>query len=137
MAAGRPTDYTPELADRICALLAEGKSVRTICQADDMPDKSTIFRWLRINEQFSDQYARAKDESTDAIVEDMLDIADRGNLRDTQRARLRVDTRKWYLSKLKPKKYGDKMQLSGDPDEPLVTRVERVIRHDAGPDSDV
>ena len=111
---GRPTDYTPELADEFCARLAEGQSVRTICNDEDMPNRSTIYRWLRLQEGFSDQYARAKEDATEALVEDMLDIADHGNLRDTARARLRYDARRWYLSKLKPKKYGDSSKLDID-----------------------
>lgn len=107
---GRPSKFTKEIADKICAELSEGKSLRTICDADDMPCKATVFRWLRVEEGFSDQYARAKDESAEAMIEDMLAIADSGNYSDTNRARLRVDTRKWIASKLKPKKYGDKIQ---------------------------
>ncbi len=106
MSAGRPTDYTPELADRICEQLADGMSMGKVCEADDMPAKRTIFNWLRTNEEFLHQYERAKEESADSMTDDMLDISD--NLSgDTQRDRLRVDTRKWIASKLKPKKYGD------------------------------
>lgn len=141
MPAGRPSDYTPELADKICALLAEGLSLRTVCLADDMPDKSTVFRWLRIHSEFRDQYARAKEESADALVDEMLDIADDGtndwitrtnadgseyevvNSEHIQRSKLRVDTRKWTASKLKPKRYGDKLELGTDPDRPIEHRI--------------
>ncbi len=106
MSAGRPTDYTPELADRLCEQLADGMSMRKVCEADDMPAKRTIFNWLRTNEEFLHQYETAKGEAADSMTDDMLDISD--NLTgDTQRDRLRVDTRKWVASKLKPKKYGD------------------------------
>jgi hypothetical protein len=58
----RPTDYTPELGDQICELLADGMSLRAICQADDMPHRATVFRWLARAglEEFRDQYARAR-----------------------------------------------------------------------------
>jgi hypothetical protein len=130
MPAGRPSDYSQELADRICSKLAEGISLRTVCLADDMPDKSTVFKWLREIKEFSDQYTRAKEESSDALVEEMLDISDDGtndwmeqldeegktkgwreNGEAINRSRLRVDTRKWIASKLKAKKYGDKQQV--------------------------
>jgi hypothetical protein len=124
---GRPSDFTPEIADRICAQLADGKSLRSICLAEEMPDKSTVFRWLRTHDSFRDQYARAKEESADALADEMLDIADDGandwmqnndpenvgwrqNGEAMQRSRLRVDTRKWIASKLKPKKYGEKVE---------------------------
>jgi hypothetical protein len=129
---GRPSDYTQELADRICAQLADGDSLRTVCKAEDMPCKTTVFMWLRTKPEFLNQYTRAKEESADALTDEMLDIADDGsndwmernkgddkgwieNGEAMQRSRLRVDTRKWIASKLKPKKYGDKvdMALSG------------------------
>lgn len=119
---GRPSTYSQALADQICDLLAEGLSMRTVCKADDMPDKATVFRWLRTNGEFRDQYARAKEESADAWLEDMFDIADDDDI-DVQRAKLRVDVRKWAASKLKPKKYGDKVQHTGADGESPVKHV--------------
>lgn len=119
MPAGRPTDFTQELADRICSELADGKSLRKVCEADDVPTKTTIFRWLRTNAAFCDQYTRAKEESADSLTDDMIDIAD-DLTGDAARDRLRVDTRKWIAAKLKPKKYGDKLQHSGDEDGPPI-----------------
>lgn len=128
---GRPSIFTKELSDKICDQLAEGISLRTVCLADDMPDKATVFRWLRTNKEFCDQYTRAKEESADAMAEDVLDIADDGrndwmtitkgnNSFDVpdrevlQRSKLRVDTRIWLMSKMKPKKYGEKLDLSNN-----------------------
>ena len=123
---GRPSDYTKELADDICAQLAEGKSLRTVCLPDEMPSKTTIFNWMRTKDGFLDQYTRAKEESADAMFEETIDIADDGandwmenndpenagykfNGEHIQRSKLRVDTRKWMMSKMKPKKYGDRI----------------------------
>jgi len=133
---GRPSLYTQELADEICALLAEGKSIRTICGLETeknhrFPCKSTIFNWLRTNKEFLAQYTRAKEESADALVDEMLDIADDGsndlmtitkgnteyeveNKEVTNRSRLRVDTRKWIAARLKPKRFGDKVDVTSD-----------------------
>lgn len=126
MPAGRPSDYTPELAALICGQIAEGKSLRTICAQDQMPVTSTIFVWLNKHEEFKELYARSKEEQTEAFVEEMMDIADDGtndwmevhdkdgacigyklNGEHVQRSRVRIDTRKWIASKLKPKKYGE------------------------------
>lgn len=126
---GRPTKYTSQLANRICSQLAEGISLRTVCLGEEMPDKSTVFDWLRINKEFANQYARAKEESSDAMAEEILDISDDGtndwmvihqggkavevpNNEVLQRSRLRVDTRKWIMSKMKPKKYGEKIDMT-------------------------
>lgn len=150
MQQGRPSKYTQELADRICAELAEGKSMRTVCKADDVPDMTTVFRWLRENESFRQQYTKAKEESADALIEEMLDIADDGsndlmtitrgnkeyeieNKEVTNRSRLRVDTRKWIASKLKPKKYGDKLDMTTngkDLPTPIYGSIS-VQRHDS------
>lgn len=121
---GRPTDYTEELADIICAELSDGKSMRQVCAGEEMPDKSTVFRWLRKYESFRDQYVRAKEESADALTDEMLDISDdsindyvtsaegdRVNPENIQRSRLRIETRKWLAAKLKPKKYGDRQYI--------------------------
>lgn len=143
---GRPTTYTNAIACEICAELASGRSLRSVCSSERMPDARTVFRWLAEKDDFRQQYTRAKEESADALVEDMLSIADDG-LNDTytdedgnervmqdviQRSRLRVDTRKWIASKLKPKKYGDKVQqeVSGPDGGPVST--ESVIRVEFG-----
>lgn len=139
---GRPSGYSQELADVICAAIAEGRSVRSICLEEDMPAMSTIFLWLRTHKEFSEQYARAKEMSADTLADEMLDIADDGSNdwmeRDdgkleyqgdhVQRSRLRIDTRKWIASKLKPKKYGDKLTHEGNSEAPIhtVTRIELV-----------
>lgn len=139
---GRPSDYSPELASRICEQLAGGISLRTVCKADDMPCAATVFNWLRSKPEFVEQYTRAKEESADALVEEMLDISDeasndwmeihdddnvgyRLNGEAINRSRLRVDTRKWIASKLKPKKYGDKSttELTGPNGKALIPEM--------------
>jgi len=124
MPGGRPSDYTPEIADKICSQISDGKSLRTICKAASMPSVVTIFSWLRKHPEFVKQYETAKQEQSDMLVEEMLDISDDSasdyistehgekiNTEHVQRSRLRVDTRKWIASKLKPKKYGEKQEV--------------------------
>ncbi len=129
MPAGRPSKYTQELADELCERLSEGKSLRTVCEADDMPSKATVFSWLRTKPEFLDQYDRSKAEAADSLVDEILEISDDTSL-ETQRARLQVDARKWVASKLKPKKYGDKMNIGGDPDNPIRASLQvEFIKH--------
>lgn len=134
MAGGRPTTYTLELADTVCERLSCGESMRSIGRDEDMPAVSTLFKWIRELPEFSAQYDKAKEESADALAEDMVDIADNqvsqpvmvdglplkdedGNIVmvvdnvAVQHAKLRIDTRKWAASKLKPKKYGDRTMI--------------------------
>lgn len=106
---GRPSDFTQETADTICTLLGEGKSLRTICDADEMPSQSSVFRWLQANEPFREQYARARDTQAETVFDRMRDVA-ADEVIDVNRARLMIETDKWYLGKLKPKAYGDKVE---------------------------
>ena len=146
----RPSEYTQEKADEICALLAEGTSLRTVCKADDMPSLSTVFKWLREIKTFSHQYARAKEESADALLEETMEIADDGsndwmekndeknpgydfNGEHFQRSRLRVDVRKWAMSKLKPKKYGEKLDLTTDGEKLPTPLLNAVFNNNSNP----
>jgi hypothetical protein len=125
MTAGRPTIYTEELADKIFSLMGEGKSLRTICASEDMPNTETIFRWLRKDAQFSEQYARACENRTESQLELLNELGDTAIelSQDTgekragavvQAVRLKADNLKWVMSKMKPKKYGDKLDMTSD-----------------------
>jgi hypothetical protein len=122
MSAGRPSDYSQAIADLICERIADGESLRSICIADDMPNKATVFRWLAAHKEFSDQYARARETQADTLVDEILDIADDGwreNGEAIRRSQMRIDARKWMAGKMRPKKYGDKTLLGSDPENPL------------------
>lgn len=130
---GRPSEYTPEVADAICERVALGDSMRKIATDDGMPAMSTMFKWLRQFPGFTEQYTRAKEQAAEVMAEDIITIADDGSddyitktrmdgseyeevdQEHIQRSRLRVEARKWIAAKLKPKKYGDahKVEHSG------------------------
>lgn len=138
----RPSKYSDKLATEICVRLAEGESLRQICAGDKMPSKSTVLRWLFDGEhkEFQDQYARAREIQAENWADEILEIADDGtndwmkregrdgseyevvNQEVIGRSRLRVDSRKWLMAKLMPKKYGDKssLELSGKEGAPPV-----------------
>lgn len=125
------SQYTEERAEAICNMIAEGMSLRQIAAVDGMPDKTTVLRWLSQHETFRAQYARAREVQAEHFSDEILEISDDGsndwmersgpdgqkvtvlNGEHVQRSRLRVDSRKWLMSKLAPKKYGDKLQHSG------------------------
>lgn len=138
---GRPSIYTKELAEEICERLAAGESLRAICKDEGFPAESTVRGWvLDDKEGFSAQYARARDFYLDNMADEIIEISDDGsndwmerelesgkiidvlNHEHVTRSRLRVDTRKWYLSKLAPKRYGDKItqEHTGPEGEPLM-----------------
>ena len=138
---GRPKIYTKKLGKEICSRIAEGESVRSICKDEKMPSSSSIFRWLLDEEMksFWEQYAKARATQAELMFEELLEIADDGtndwlqkeidkgivveslNGEHINRSRLRVDTRKWYLSKVLPKKFGDKMDLTSGGEKLNIT----------------
>lgn len=120
---GRSTTYTEEIAAVICERIAEGESLRSICRDETMPPQRTVFDWLASNEEFSQQYARAREAQADCYADEIVSISDKGS-GDAQRDRLRVDARKWVASKLKPRKYGDRViaEHSGPDGGPIETR---------------
>jgi hypothetical protein len=107
MAGGRPSTYTEEMGNLICDKLTEGMSVRKLCKMDGFPNPSTIYVWIDRFPEFAERYARARETATEDMLEDILEIADDPTI-DTQEKRVRIDTRKWAMGKLKPKKYGEK-----------------------------
>lgn len=124
---GRPSLFTAEIAAQICQRLSDGRTLRDVCRDGDMPHESTVRLWATEDrEGFSTQYARAREVGYLAMADETLEIADDGsndwmerkeedkgsfvlNGEHVQRSRLRVDTRKWLLSKALPKVFGDKV----------------------------
>lgn len=149
-----PDPYTPEVVAEICKRLAGGESLRAICRSDGMPARTTVIKWvLDDRDGFADQYARAKAVGIDEFADETIEIADTpapgvietdkigvaGPYTEVQRRdaiehrRLQVDTRKWYVSKLAPKLYGDKLALehSGEIGTRSYDDEERMAKIDA------
>lgn len=142
---GRPSKRTPAVERAILDGLSSGRSLKSICRDDGMPSRPSVVRWLRAVPEFRAKYELARDEGLDVLGEELIEIADDGsndwmerendngsktlvvNTDHIQRSRLRVDARKWYLSKLAPKRYGDRsaVELSG-PDGGAV-KVESLV----------
>ena len=106
---GRPSEFSDIEADRICSWIAEGRSLKSYCRLEHR-SMETVYRWLRERRDFRERYARAHDDRADSLADEITDIADdvtQGTMEEIQAARLRVDTRKWIASKLKPLKWGE------------------------------
>lgn len=132
-AGGRPSTYTEETGLTICSLLAEGHLLPAICKRDGMPAISTVFGWLGRRPEFAEAYGRARVARCDFYAEESLEIADNAtndwmeregggasvNGEHISRSKLRIDARHWLMARLAPGRYGDKLQLSNDPDNPV------------------
>jgi len=114
-----------ELINIICEKISDGMALRNVLKNKDLPDAVTFYSWIDEDKDKLKQYVRATELRSEAIFEDILDIADKQD-KDVyinnegievvdnnviQRSRLMVDARKWHLSKLNPKKYGDKLEV--------------------------
>lgn len=119
--------YTQDLGDEICEYIAQGMTLREVCRMPGMPPESTVRLWaLDDRYGFSAQYARARSLLLEYWADEMVDIADDGsedkyegrngqtltNHEVVNRSRLRIDTRKWLLSKLRPDRYGDLISVN-------------------------
>lgn len=118
MVMGRPTEYTPELADRICTLLATHPwSLNKILKHYDLPCRDTVYLWIHKYKDFSDKYLEARRSQAHILFDDLLDIPDtipeyeddKGNDRIDAgmlgRAKLEYEAKKWHTMKMQPKLY--------------------------------
>lgn len=131
--------FNQDTADAICARLAEGASLRKAA-AEAGIAASTVLTWCDQEPDFAKQYASARARGYQLLADEILEISDdskddsyidaNGNERTdaevVARSRLRVDSRKWMLSKMLPKVYGDKIELGGSLD--VNTKIERITR---------
>ena len=117
--------YSKDVADAVCIRLSQGESLRSICEDDRFPTETTIRNWALDDVQgFASQYTRAREIGYQCMADEIIEISDdssndvlksetgeRLNAEFVARSRLRVDSRKWMLSKMLPKVYGDKLEL--------------------------
>tara|TARA_R110000868_G_scaffold1103_2_gene8457 strand:+ start:8760 stop:9209 length:450 start_codon:yes stop_codon:yes gene_type:complete len=122
------TKFSQEIFDEICVRIAEGESLRKICKDKNMPNITTVWHWVNNNEALDKQYARAREEQAETLVDEIIDISDEKkddtyldedgkeiiNQEVIARSRLRVDARKWVASKLKPKRFGDYTKIQAE-----------------------
>jgi hypothetical protein len=123
--------FTPEQKAKACeeilAKVRGGMSLRAVCESGDdlTPTESSFRDWCEDDEELAAQYTRAREDRAEKIFEECLAIADsqegdvikvdgtdQPNHDLIQRARLRIDTRKWMLGKMQPKVYGEKLDLN-------------------------
>lgn len=131
-----------KIINAICERVGKGGALRNILLEKSMPDAHTFYSWIEKNEKFLQQYTRATELRAEGIFEEMLHIADTPQEGETtkttekgtetttgdmiQHRRLQVETRKWMLGKMAPKKYGDKQQIehSQSVEQPLFPKKE-------------
>jgi len=126
---GRPSKYSEDLIVKILSRLTTGEGLVKICKSKSMPDLGTIYNWLQKHEDFFKRYARARDEQADTLADEITYIADTEP--DVNKARVRVDARKWVAAKLKPKKYGDRQTIEHEAGDNIMGLVASMINEKA------
>ncbi len=124
---GRPSIFSPELAQTIFDRMSAGELLIRICEENGMPHVATFFRWLNRegegNAALRAAYTRARHDQADFMVEDTIRIAD--DEPDGNRARTRILARQWLAAKMNAAKYSDKFALTGHDGGPLSIAVVR------------
>lgn len=139
MPAGRPTKYTDDLANEICDIIATtDRGLVSICKELNI-SPTAVYDWIDKHPEFANKYARARELQADFLADQIIEISDdtsndsiytdKGEIPNTEwisRSRLRVDARKWKASKLAPKKFGDKVDVTTGGDK--ITNTPPIIK---------
>lgn len=140
---GRPRKLrTPENAELICSMVEQGIGLVEIARRLGCKQHSSITDWVRDDREknqgagIASRYARAQEARWALMADEVLALADDRSYMGrpdaqaiVQQQRLAVDTRKWLLSKMLPRQFGDRIEVAGDPDAPVVSRIELVAVH--------
>ena len=138
--------YPKSVRLEICERIAKGESMVSICASKGMPVQSVVYNWLTVDKDFAERYARAREQQAEHYLDEIIAISDdvsldeiidgegnpRTNNEAIQRSKLKVDTRKWVMAKLAPKKYGDKVtqEHTGADGKPITHAVEIKVTFD-------
>jgi hypothetical protein len=138
---GRPSGYTDEIAEKILDRISEGEMLTKICQEEDMPPRKTVYTWMSARAAFKAAYARAREEWAEFYEEKVLEIAfnDKGDFfiengkavadhARVQRARLQVDTLKWFMMKWAPRRYGLEPDAQPQPPKQVTFSFQEITR---------
>jgi hypothetical protein len=142
--------YTDDLAEQICLRISQGESLLKICKSEDMPNYSSVMRWIQSKDDFRNNYARAKEIYEDYIFELIREVAENQEIGETVKEsvsgdhesteitradmiahrRLKIDSYKWMLGKMRPKKYGDKIEVDSTIKGTIDNKIEIVTKSD-------
>ena len=136
MRKSKYSDTKSEICAKVLEGMRGGLSTFKSCEAAGV-SHSTFIHWVGEDTELAHNYAHAREDLLERMAQEVIDLSDKEvpetgdgkkDWQAIQKHKLQVDTRKWLLSKLAPRKYGDKLELSGDPDRPLaIQKIERVV----------
>ena len=140
-------EWSPIIDEVLAAIATTPKSLKTICEEiESAPTAKTFWKWMENDNELSERYARAKSAQLEVLADQLVDLADTdrifcrkvttkadgsvetATLDQVERTKVQIDTRKWLLAKLNPKKYGDKLAHTGaDGEGPVAFQIVSTI----------
>lgn len=113
MPAGRPTDYTPEIAEAVCSWISGGQSLRAFCRQPETPDVTTVCRWIVRHEEFRQQYAQAREAAGYAHGDGIIEVVEmlREGIVDPQTGKAMMDGLKWAAERMAPKAHSQRQEI--------------------------
>ena len=133
---GRPKKYSQELADLICERMIGGEHIVKICQDEEMPSRSTVYRWMDENPEFRTRIARAREGLADHVAWQILEMASKSTNETANADRVKLAAWQWHAARLAPKKYGDRQttELTGANGGPVQVEAKTVNTKDMTPE---
>ncbi len=134
---GRPSKYTPELADRICEELINGRDLLDICGDADMPGRATVYRWLNEHPDFEAQYARAREGLADLEMANLKKMANECTEANVNSTRVKLNHYQWRVMKIAPRLYGDRTrtEVTGENGGPIQVKAVTIDARALDPDA--
>jgi hypothetical protein len=132
----RPNPLDPGIVERICEGLIEGNSIVKVCEPEDMPHYTMVYRTMAKDPDFAKEIARAREAQQEAIIDKTVDLADNATAEDWQVVKLRIWARQWRAAKLAPKKYGDRThtEITGAGGGPVQVQALTIDARDLMPE---
>lgn len=134
MPGGRPSKYTEEIVKELCHRISVGESLKKICEDPKMPSLHAVLLWANTKPEFLSKYASARDAAFEIMADEVVELADTpaiefaspGDPSGVKHRQLKIDARKWILSKRASKKYGDRVDVHNTGQ--IDVRIEQVRR---------
>lgn len=139
--AGRPSSYSPALADEICDRITEGESIYNICKSGHMPHYTTVWRWLDAHDDFASKCARARALQAEFMDHKIMEEAEKANKDNAYAVKVKIAAYQWRAMKLSPRKYGERLEVeqnttvrtvSDTPEESAQARDKWIASHGNG-----
>lgn len=118
-------ELTKEIEDHICEELATGRSLISISRDKGIPSCATIYRWMKTYPEFAISIARARDDQADYFFDKQIEFAEEATTENYMVKKFQADQLKWVAGRLKPKKYGERLNLDHSGELALTTKEQR------------